>query len=147
PPSAAPAPHARRNEPRRSAPKDLLMTARVRPRHLSLLLVWLTLTTSWPLQAVEALRYVRIFDDGQSHATLPARQDSFLLHRSWPFCPTDRIPCSAKDLAWVEIGIQIDVYSQRRNDAHDSIVRIVGTTMTDFAPLTAALRDHFERQG
>jgi|GEM_PF-5806429 len=124
------------------------MTARALPRLLSFLLVWLALATSWPqaARAVEALRYVRIFDDGQAHGTLPATHDSFLLNRTWPFCPTDRIPCSAKNLAWVEVGISVDVYSQRRNDAHDSIVRIVGTTLADFAPLIAALREHFEHQ-
>lgn len=126
------------------------MLAALRPGLLSTLFAGLVLATVCPAgaaQAVAPLRYVRIFDDGQAHGTLPTTQDPFLLHRVWPFCPTDRIPCSVERLAWVEVGISFDAYSERRNDAHDSIVRILKTTETDLEPLTAALSQYFDRQG
>lgn len=97
-----------------------------------------------PLLAADALPWVRLHDDGRTHGDdLPA-PDSGRIYRAWPFCPTDRIPCSERELAWVELAVGIDAYSLRRNDPHDSIRRVLDVTASDLRPLTLALARHFE---
>ncbi len=112
------------------------------------LLLVLAVSIVWPGRPgwATAVRHAAVYDDGKAHGAPPADPDPALVYRSWPFCPTDRIPCSDQNLAWLELGVAIDAYSARRNDSHDSIARIIETTRRDFEPLAAALRKHFEKR-
>jgi hypothetical protein len=99
--------------------------------------------TSVATPAVSAIRSVMIFDDGRAHADFETETDPALIDLAFPFCPTDRVPCSEEKLAWVQLRISIDTYSARRNDPHDSIGAILAVTREDIKPLVDALEDHF----
>lgn len=106
----------------------------------------LVVLAALPARGTQGISWVRLFDDGQSHLAT-ASSDPALVTRSWAFCPADRMPCAPAELAWVQLGISIDLYSQRRNDPHDSIARILATSNQDVAPLATALSEHFQRRG
>lgn len=97
--------------------------------------------------ASEVLAEVSLFEDGQTHPSLPDESDPARIYRAWPFCPTDRMPCDEAGLVWIQMAISIDAYSVQRDDRHDSITKIVGETQRDLRPLVAALQRHFTAHG
>ena len=115
-------------------------------RFLILTLLLIAGLSASPLAAQVALRNVEIFDGGRAPRAR-ASGDSTWLHRAWPFCPTDRTPCSAGELAWIQLEAALDVYSARRNDPHDSVGRLLAVTRGDLAPLTVSLERYFTRRG
>ncbi|NJL26696.1 MAG: hypothetical protein HC897_01895 [Thermoanaerobaculia bacterium] len=103
----------------------------------------LALGTSGTLRADAALRDVTLFDDGKAHTLFATDARPGFVERAFPFCPTDRVPCTPQRLAWVQLRASIDTYSVRRNDPHDSIANILAATRDDLAPLADALSSHF----
>lgn len=103
----------------------------------------LALGTSSTLWADAALRDVTLFDDGKAHTVFATGARPGFVERAFPFCPTDRVPCTPQELAWVQLRASIDTYSVRRNDPHDAIASILAATREDLAPLANALSAHF----
>ncbi|HSS52129.1 MAG TPA: hypothetical protein VLX28_24570 [Thermoanaerobaculia bacterium] len=106
-----------------------------------LLVVWLL--ASMPAHAEPAIHNAMIFDDGRAHFHFETGPDPALVDIAFPFCPTDRAPCDEDKLAWVQLRISIDAYSQQRRDPHDSITHILAVTRQDIAPLAESLTRHF----
>ncbi|MEC7984509.1 MAG: hypothetical protein VX278_05060 [Myxococcota bacterium] len=96
------------------------------------MLLWL-LGFAW---ANDPIRYVQIFD---SASKMVAREeDPNTRHLEWPFCPThNKGRCTEK--RWIQLGIDIDAYMIRRNNAHQSMQEIVDTSIEDVRPIIAEI--------
>ena len=88
-------------------------------------MLFLLLSFVW---ANSAVQYIQIVDSASALVKRP--DDPNIRHLQWPFCPThNNKGCQKK--RWVQLGIDIDAYMERRNNAHQSMQEIVDTSIQD----------------
>lgn len=84
----------------------------------------------------------------QDERPTPTDVAADLLQLSWPFCPTNRIPCSTSNPpVWVQMDVSVDTYSERVRDPHDSVQALTVLSRQDFQPIAEGLQRYLKRRG